>query len=48
MLFDRLKAAPVRLGAPRIPVPYSKPLEDLCRVGPERIAEAAARLCKGR
>lgn len=44
--FDSLKAAPVRLGAPRIPVPYSKPLEDVCRVGPEGIAEAAARLCQ--
>jgi pyruvate/2-oxoglutarate/acetoin dehydrogenase E1 component len=46
-LFGALKAPPVRLGSPRIPVPYSKPLEDLCRVGPERIASAAAALCRG-
>jgi pyruvate/2-oxoglutarate/acetoin dehydrogenase E1 component len=41
----RLKAAPTRLGSPRIPVPYSKPLEDLCRVGPQDIAKAARKLC---
>jgi pyruvate/2-oxoglutarate/acetoin dehydrogenase E1 component len=43
--FGQLKARPTRIGAPRIPVPYSKPLEDLCRVGPEAIATAAAALC---
>ncbi len=42
--FGRLKAAPTRVGSPRIPVPYSKPLEDLCRVGPEQIAQAARTL----
>jgi pyruvate dehydrogenase E1 component beta subunit len=46
-LFGQLKAPPRRLGSPRIPVPYSKPLEDLCRVGPHRIAAAAAALCRG-
>jgi pyruvate dehydrogenase E1 component beta subunit len=44
--FASLKATPARLGAPRIPVPYSKPLEDVCRVGAERIAEAVAGLCR--
>jgi pyruvate dehydrogenase E1 component beta subunit len=44
--FSSLKATPTRLGSPRIPVPYSKPLEDLCRVGPGQIAAAAAGLCR--
>jgi pyruvate/2-oxoglutarate/acetoin dehydrogenase E1 component len=39
--FGRLKAPPTRLASPRIPVPYSKPLEDVCRVGPAEIAAAA-------
>lgn len=46
VFFGKLKAAPTRLGAPRIPVPYSKPLEDLCRVGPVEIASAVAKLCR--
>lgn len=29
---DRLKSPVRRLGAPRIPIPYAPPLEDLCRV----------------
>lgn len=45
VFFNQLKARPTRIGSPRIPVPYSKPLEDLCRVGPENIAAAAAILC---
>jgi pyruvate/2-oxoglutarate/acetoin dehydrogenase E1 component len=44
-LFGQLAAPPTRIGSPRIPVPYSKPLEDLCRVGPDAIAAAAAALC---
>jgi acetoin:2,6-dichlorophenolindophenol oxidoreductase subunit beta len=44
--FGRLKSPPTRLASPRIPVPYSKPLEDLCRVGPDQIAAAAAALCR--
>ena len=32
MLSDRLKSPVRRLGAPRIPIPYAPPLEDLCRV----------------
>lgn len=35
--WGRLKAAPRRLGSPRIPVPYTKPLEDLCRVSAHKI-----------
>ena len=46
VFWSQLKARPVRLGSPRIPVPYSKPLEDICRVGPENIAQAAALLCQ--
>jgi pyruvate dehydrogenase E1 component beta subunit len=38
--WDKLKAAPKRLGSPRIPVPYSKPLEDLCRVSVNKIVLA--------
>lgn len=45
-LFGQLKAPPTRLGSPRIPVPYAKPLEDLCRVGPGQIAQAAQALCR--
>lgn len=44
-LWDQLKARPVRIGSPRMPVPYSQPLEDICRVGPQAIAAAAALLC---
>ena len=43
--FGQLLAPPTRIGSPRIPVPYSKPLEDLCRVGPGEIAAAAAAMC---
>ena len=42
--FVQLKAPPTRIGSPRIPVPYAKPLEDLCRVGPAQIAAAAMEL----
>ena len=42
--YGKLKARPLRLGSPRVPVPYSKPLEDLCRVGAADIAAAARRL----
>jgi pyruvate dehydrogenase E1 component beta subunit len=36
-----LKAPPRRLGAPRVPTPYSRALEDQCRVSAEMIAETA-------
>jgi pyruvate dehydrogenase E1 component beta subunit len=40
-LFGALKAPVRRLGAPRIPVPYSPPLEELCKITPARIVEVA-------
>ncbi len=42
--FGQLKARPTRLGSPRIPVAYSQPLEDLCRVTPALITETTRRL----
>ena len=39
-LFGTLKAPVKRLGAPRVPIPYAKPLEDMLRVGPDAIAAA--------
>ncbi|MDB5925878.1 MAG: putative pyruvate dehydrogenase beta subunit [Betaproteobacteria bacterium] len=40
-LFDKLKTAPRRLGAPRVPVPYSEPLEMRCRITADDIVAAA-------
>ena len=40
-LFAKLQAAPRRLGAPRVPVPYAEPLETLCRVSVADIVKAA-------
>jgi pyruvate dehydrogenase E1 component beta subunit len=45
VFWGQMKARPMRIGSPRIPVPYSKPLEDICRIGPEMIANTAALLC---
>jgi acetoin:2,6-dichlorophenolindophenol oxidoreductase subunit beta len=42
--FQSLRCPPVRLASPRIPVPYSKPLEDLCRVDHKRIVDAALQM----
>ena len=42
--FGALKAAPARIGAPRSPVPFSEPLEALCRVDADKIAAAARAL----
>ena len=39
-LFGSLKAPVKRLGAPRVPIPYARPLEDMLRVGPDAIAAA--------
>jgi acetoin:2,6-dichlorophenolindophenol oxidoreductase subunit beta len=39
-LFGKLKAPVRRLGAPRIPIPYSPPLEEVCKIAPAQIAEA--------
>jgi len=41
---DALTAPIRRLGAPRVPIPYSRPLEDLCRVSPEAIVAAIAEM----
>jgi len=38
-LFGNLKAPVRRLGAPRIPIPYSPPLEEACKISPAQIAE---------
>lgn len=38
-LHNRLRSPIRRLGGPRIPVAYARPLEDMFRVTPERIAE---------
>ena len=43
-LFSELKAPPRRLAAPRVPVPYSEPLEALCRVSAQDIVSAALKL----
>jgi pyruvate dehydrogenase E1 component beta subunit len=36
---DSLKQPAHRMGGPRIPVPYSPPLEELCTISPTQIAE---------
>jgi acetoin:2,6-dichlorophenolindophenol oxidoreductase subunit beta len=43
-LFGTLRAPPARIGVPHVPIPFSEPLEDLCRVTPSRIADAAREL----
>lgn len=45
-LHDRLRAPVRRLGGPRIPVAYSKPLEDVYRIEPARIAQACFELAR--
>ena len=45
-LFGDLKAPVRRLGAPRIPIPYAPPLEDICRVNPAQIADAVRGLLR--
>jgi pyruvate/2-oxoglutarate/acetoin dehydrogenase E1 component len=45
-LFGELKAPVRRLGAPRIPIPYAPPLEDICRVDPAQIAAAVRALLR--
>ena len=39
--FKDLKAPVKRLGSPRVPIAYAPPLEDMLRVTPDKIAEAA-------
>jgi pyruvate/2-oxoglutarate/acetoin dehydrogenase E1 component len=43
-MFGALKAPPMRIGAPRIPVPFSEPLEMLCRMTAPRIVAAAQKM----
>jgi pyruvate/2-oxoglutarate/acetoin dehydrogenase E1 component len=45
-LFGRLKAPVRRLGAPRIPIPYAPPLEEVCKISPAEIAAAARALMR--
>lgn len=45
-LFARLKSAPRRLAAPRVPVPYAEPLETLCRVSEAQIMSAASQMMR--
>ncbi len=40
-MFGRLKCAPRRLAAPRVPIPYSEPLVAQCRIADERIVTTA-------
>lgn len=47
-LHDRLRAPVRRLGGPRVPVAYSRPLEDAYRVTPAMIADACRASVGGR
>jgi pyruvate/2-oxoglutarate/acetoin dehydrogenase E1 component len=40
-LFGALKAPVRRLGAPRLPIPYAPPLEEVCKISPAQIAATA-------
>jgi len=41
---QEVRVAVRRVGAPRVPVPYSPPLEDEVRLGPEDVIDAARRM----
>jgi pyruvate/2-oxoglutarate/acetoin dehydrogenase E1 component len=43
-LFNLLKAPPLRLGIPRVTLPFAENLETLCRLDPARITSAAKEL----
>ena len=43
-LFGQLKAPPARVGTPHVPIPFSAPLEDLCRLTPSRVIDKAREL----
>jgi pyruvate dehydrogenase E1 component beta subunit len=45
-LFGDLKAPVRRLGAPRIPIPYAPPLEEICKISPAQIADAVRGLLR--
>ncbi|MEQ8396477.1 alpha-ketoacid dehydrogenase subunit beta [Thalassobaculum sp.] len=44
--FKALKAPVRRLGSPRVPIAYAPPLEDMLRITPDKIADAARALAK--
>ncbi|EDP66858.1 putative pyruvate dehydrogenase E1 beta subunit [alpha proteobacterium BAL199] len=44
--FKMLKAPVRRLGSPRVPIAYAPPLEDMLRITPDKIADAARALVK--
>ncbi len=44
--FDLLRSPPSRVASPRISVLYSKPLEDICRVGSEKIVQSVLKILK--
>nr|ABI15625.1 pyruvate dehydrogenase beta-subunit [consortium cosmid clone pGZ1] len=46
-LAEHTEARLARIGAPRVPVGYSPPLEAAARVGSQKIADAARRLVRG-
>jgi pyruvate dehydrogenase E1 component beta subunit len=46
-LHSKLKGAPKRLGAPRVPISYAPNLEDQVRVTPEQIVDAARAMLRG-
>ena len=43
-MFGDLKAPPARIGMPHVAIPFAEPLEDLCRLTPERVAAAARKV----
>jgi pyruvate/2-oxoglutarate/acetoin dehydrogenase E1 component len=45
-LWPSLRCAPRRLGAPRIPVPYAKPLEDVFAIPPYQISSIATSMVR--
>lgn len=45
--FYRLDAPVIRMGAMDVPVPFSPALEDITVPTPERVAEAARKICRG-
>ena len=47
-LWGRLKGPVRRLGAPRSPVPYAEPLENMMRISPDQVAQASREMLKER
>jgi hypothetical protein len=40
----RMRFAPIRMDSPRVPTPYSEPLENLCRVTAPDIVESIGKI----